>query len=594
MQPTGTRRWPPIVAMVVAATMVFLVLPNPLRIPQNNPTAAAEYAPVPGKTQNNADANFGETGIADSAGIGSGGAGEGLLPGSPLPPPPPQFKPRQKNCVGNPPRQTEDQLSPPCVPFFDADNGGETYTGVSKDRIVIALYNDLGVEGDMNTPWKPSEEAAGHQASQNGQQTYLRRTIKALLRHFQSRYQTYGRTVHVIAQDSQGGLSTPCSGRQGDAAKTRLNINPFAVVHFGDGGQCYMQYAAEKFKIPSFGLNSDVPRAAYEGYRPYVWGFFPDQESEAQWSAGFICKKLHGQTAKFTDDPTLKGKPRKFGLAYPSKSQRGPESAELAQLLLANLKQQCGMQVNKDIFVETFVDAGSAEAPNIMNKWKREGVTTVICYCVPVQTENTVTKMQSAAKGIGYLPEWYWDHASRMFRAIWNQLFGDDTMKSFGVNHHWRGKAFREQIWYQAYLEQEPETVPNTRFGFDIYHLFLNLFQAIQAAGPNLTPETVERGMFTFNYLNRDNPFVPVGGYGQYNNQAVGSYTFIDTAMGWWWDPTGTPPDGQSGEGCLRLENEGKRYYWNEWPEGDADLFVAGAPCNQDDTEIADPKPGDF
>ena len=586
-QPTGSRRWPPIVAMTVAGVMVFLVLPNPLRIPQNNPTAAAEYAPVPGKTQNNAQANFGETGIADSSGIGDGGIGEGTLPGSPIPPPPAQFKPRQKNCVGNPPRQTEDPLSPPCVPFFDADNGGETYTGVTKDQIIITFYNDLGVVGDMNLPYKPSEEASGHQSDY--QQTYLRRTIKAMLRYYQSRYQTYGRTVHVIAKKSNG-ITTPCSQRQADAAKTRLDHNPFAAVYFGDGGQCYMEYLAEKFKVPTFGLNSDVERTRYEGFRPYIWGFFPDQEAEAQWSASFICRKLKGNPARFTDDPLLEGQTRKFGLAYPSKSQRGPESKQLALLLLKYMDSECGLVPE----TETFVEAGNGEAANIMNKWKRAGVTTIICYCVPVQTENTVTKMQSAAKGIGYLPEWYWDHASRMYRAIWNQLFGDKQMQSFGVNHHWRGPAFREQRWYQAYLEQEPDTVPNTRFGFDIYHLFLNLFQALQAAGPNLTPESVERGMFTFNYLGRNDPTIPVGGYGPYNAQAVGDYTFVDTAMGWWWDPTGTPPDGQSGEGCLRLMNEDKRYYAGEWPTGDADLFKTGAPCNQDDTEIADPKPGDF
>lgn len=140
----------------------------------------------------------------------------------------------------------------------------------------------------------------------------------------------------------------------------------------------------------------------------------------------------------------------------------------------------------------------------------------------------------------------------------------------------------------------EPGSVPNTRFGFDIYHLYLNLFQAIQGAGPDLTPDSADQGMFTFNFLDRSNPFVPIEGYGPYNADAISSYTFVDTAMGWWWDPAGTPPGGRQGEGCPRLMNEGLRYYAGEWPEGDADLFVGGAPCNQDDTEIADPQAGDF
>ena len=117
MVSSSQRNWPPIVAAIAGAVLVFLVLPNPLNVPQQNPSSSAEYAPVPGKQQEAASANFAQTNSASSAGIGAGGEGIGALPGVP-PPPLPEFKPRQKNCVGNPPRQTEDPLSPPCVPFF--------------------------------------------------------------------------------------------------------------------------------------------------------------------------------------------------------------------------------------------------------------------------------------------------------------------------------------------------------------------------------------------------------------------------------------------------------------------------------------------
>src|SRR5258706_9698547 len=122
--PSSPKRWPPIAATVVAFVLVFLVLPNPLRIPQNNPTASAEYAPVPGNQQADQNANFSQTNSASSSGIGSRGTGKGALPGVPPPPPPPQYKPRQKDFVRNPPHQTKDSLSPPCVGFFDSDNRG--------------------------------------------------------------------------------------------------------------------------------------------------------------------------------------------------------------------------------------------------------------------------------------------------------------------------------------------------------------------------------------------------------------------------------------------------------------------------------------
>jgi len=592
---TPGRRWAPIVAVVTSFVMVFLVLPNPLRIPQNNPSASPEYAPVPGREQSASNANFGETNVADSSGIGSGGEGDGGV-GVPPPPPPPQYKPRQKNCVGNPPRQTEDPLSPPCVPFWDHDNGGSTWNGVTKDEIKVVLYNDLGLDGDLNKPWRPSDEAPDHQSDY--QTSYLVRTIKAQLRYFQKRYQTYGRTVKLYAQKSQSRLSTTCPQRRGDASRTWTEHSPFASVHFGDGGQCYMEELATEYKVPSFGLNSDVKRGRYERHRPYIWGFFPDQESEAAWSASFVCKKLAGRPAKFAYGEDLKAKQRTFGMIYPRVSDRGPESAELAQLFIKYVKAECGLDLTKPPHkVKTIINSGAQDAGAYMSEFKRDGITTVICYCVPVQTELTVPTYQNTATSLDYYPEWYWDHASRMFRAIWNQTYGDKSgrQRGFGVSQHWRQPAFREQYHYQAYLQEEPGTVPNTRFNFDIYHLFLNLFQAIQAAGPTLTPDSVEKGMFTFNYLQRNNPYVPTGGYGAYGPDAIGTYTFIDTGMGWWWDPEGTPPGGTTGEGCLRVIREGLRFYPGEWPAGDDDLFRrSGDPCTQDDTELTDPKPGDF
>ncbi|MFA5891902.1 MAG: hypothetical protein WDA27_13285 [Actinomycetota bacterium] len=581
----ANRRWPPFAALAVSALMVFLVLPNPLRVPQNNPTASAEYAPVPGRQQAAQAANFGETNAATSAGIGAGGQGEGAMPGQALPPP--QRVPRQTDCVGNPPRQTEDPLSPPCVPFWDGDNGGKTFPGVTKDEIKVVFYNDLDVSGDMNTPWQPSDEHTCGTGPYECQ--YLVRTIKAQLRYFQSRYQTYGRRVRLVAQKS-GGITTPCGGRQGDAAVSKMDHEPFASVHLGDGASCYFEAMARDYKIPVFGLNSDVPRSIYENNRPYVWGFFPDQEAESAWSGSFICRVLRGHKAQFAGDANLKTSKRKFGLIYPVNAERGPEMTRLAHLLQDDVKKECGMTFDDTRPFEAggTAGAGGKEAPTFMAAFKQEGITTVVCYCVPVQTELTVSTMQNAANSVDYHPEWYWDHASRMYRAIWNQTYGDPKQPSFGVNHHWRNPGFHSQFWYQSYRSQEPQTEPNVRFNFDIYHLFLNLFQAIQAAGPRLTPETVEQGMFTFQYQDRDNPYEPMGGYGPYGPKAVSSYNFVDSAMGWWWDPTGTPPEGRAGEGCVRVMNQGRRYYAGEWPIGDKDLFTADAPCSQDDTKLAD------
>lgn len=586
------QSWPPIVSTLTGFLLVFLVLPNPLRVPQNNPAAQAEYAPVPGNSSDATNANFSDTNAADSSGLGSNGLGEGTLGGSPPPPPPAQFKPRQKECVGNPPRQTIDPLSPPCVPFFDPedDNFGKTYKGVTKDEIKVVLFNDLGVTGDMNQAYKPSDESAAVGAAPYEFENLVK-TIKAQLVYFQNHFQTYGRTVHLLAQKSSGGITAKCNGRQGDAFQTRLKFDPFAVVHLGDNAACYFETLAKELKIPGFGLNSDVPRSVYDNNAPYVWGFFPDQESESEWSASFLCDKLWNKgegKARFSKDPTYHTKPRKFGLIWQKDSERGTGPA-LVVLLKKYVLQHCGVNLFAGKYGDeaTFTGGGQGSAANIITKFKGEGITTIVCYCTPVPTELSVSAFQNTATNTDYFPEWYWDHESRMFRAIWNQTYGDPKQFSMGVNHHWRNPAFRDQYWYKSYKEVASGE-PNAFFNFDLYHLFLNLFEGIQAAGPKLTPDTVQRGMFTFNYLNRNDPYEPVGGYGPYDSNAVSDYTFVDTAMGWWWDPTGQAPGDARPKGCIRVIQSGKRFYANEWTKGDADINRPTDPCSQDDRKLDD------
>jgi len=585
------RKWPPVVAAVVAAVLVFIVLPNPFRIPQNNPSAQAEYAPTTGPQADAPNANFGETALPQSAGIGAGGQGEGALPGSP-PPILQQFKPRQKNCVGNPPRQTEDPLSPPCVPFFEGNNGGETFRGVTKDEIRIVFYNDRCCNGDMTEPYSTQDEGA---CTYDFECEYIVRTVKAMLRYFQARYQTYGREVKLIAQKSSGDVGAACASRASDAQQTVAEHDPFAVVHLvGGSSECYMQEAL-KLGIASFGIQWPMTPEEYEKAAPYAWGFEPDLVTRTRWSASFICRKLRGETAKFSKDPVLSRSVRTFGFIRPEGDSRGPELREQAEILEAELLRQCNMEFDSiKRFQARRIGAGSSEAPDIMASFKRDGITTVVCYCIAVATEETVPAMMKAATGAGYFPEWYFDSSERMDQPVWIQQQGANDHTMFGATLAWREPEFRSQFWYQAYLSQEPDTKPNTRFGYDVYHLLLNLFQGTQGAGPDLGPETVERGMFTFNYLDRKNPFVPIGGYGAYNADAVSDYTFLDTAMAWWWDPTGTPPGGRQAEGCMRVPRQGLRFYAGEWPRGDSDLFAESDPCSEDVREIADARASDF
>jgi hypothetical protein len=563
--------------MGIAAFLVLLVLPNPLRIPQNNPSASAEYAPVPGNQQADQNANFSQTAAASSGGIGSNGQ-SGIIGGTPPEPPPPQFRPRSKNCVGNPPRQTEDPLSPPCVSFYEGDNGGSTWQGVTKDSVTIGYYNDFEVKGDMNKPWKPSDENESATNAQNSYYyTYHVRTVKALLRYFSARYQTYGRAVKMIAFHSKSGLGTAPPQRDAEALVFNHDHHPFALTVLVQNAQSIALDMKER-KVPVFGWNYDVPVSYYNDAAPYFWSVVPDQESNADFTASMICRKLKGQTAKYSIDPDLQGRKRTFALLYTNYTMRGPYLEQVAAALQKSVMDHCGMKFD---YVKQYNQDGDSDAAPMMTDLKQKHVTTIVCYCVAQETELSIPKFQNAANGISYFPEWMFDSVTAMDRALWERNYQSASQSPpFGVSYLWRLPAFKSTYAYEAYLQEEPKSEPNLRFNFEIYHVFLNLFEAIQAAGPKLTPENVEKGMFTFAYQDPSNPWIPTGSYGP---GGPSPYTFLDTSMAWWWDPTGTPPGGKPGEGCIRVMYGGRRFYDNQLPQGDADMFDKTDPCTEDE-----------
>jgi hypothetical protein len=493
----------------------------------------------------------------------------------------PVFVPRQKNCVGDPPRQTEDPLSPPCVAFFDGDNGGATYTGVTKDDIRIALYNDLGIKGEMNVPWDPSNESA----TAAPDQINLVRTVKAQLRFFMQRFMTFGRLVRLVAVPSTAGATESCAQRTADSYLMRKNHNPFAVIAFGDDMECFARSMSFDFKVPVFLYGTDVSSTTLTLGAPYIWSFLPEQETEAAYSASFLCRELRGQTARFARSPLLKNSARTFGLITTDEGGPlgigllGPDSpiGPLADLLVADAKAECGLTFDS---IDRSILATPANAAALMAQYEAKGITTVLCYCPVSRDGSNVTTMQSAATAMGYAPEWVWDHASRMDNPMNQRRYASPFQTSLGVSYFWRLPSQQSQYPAQAYAQSEPGSVPNPRYNWEIYHAFLLAFSAIQDAGPDLTPGTVQRGLSTWAYTDATNTFEPIGGYGPYGAHALGDQSFVDTGMAWWWDSAGTAPGAPPTTGCMRVADEGARAYAGTWPEGDASLFSPSAPCS--------------
>lgn len=486
----------------------------------------------------------------------------------------PVSDPRAKACEGNPPRQTVDPLSPPCDAFFDGDNGGRTAPGVTGDEVVVVLYNDLGITGDLTLPYSPDDEQLGHQASQGGEQTDLVRTLKAQVRFFQDRFQTFDRRVRIVAVTSSGGITTPCASRRVEARVIERDYDLFAVTLLGDGMGCFIREMRAQ-GIPTYGSGRDISRSDLGPASGLAWSFWPTLEDETDASAQFICDKLSGEAARFALDPQLASSERRFGLLYPKNSQRGPESAIAAGRLLDQLEERCGIEWSIDgttpLYIKSFNNDGKSQAHNVMLDLKLKGVTTVICYCVPVATELTVAAFQAAATSIGYFPEWYWDTTSRMFRSVWNRTHGSRVQASFGMTPEWDGGTIERRYPWRAFKSVDPAGTPNTRFNDDIYHSLLILFGAIQLAGPDLTTANAAAGLQTW-ALRSGRADSADGGFEVGKGQD--RTAFHDRYLSWWFDPLGHEPGMDARTGCVRTN--GGIGSADGWDAGDADLFVGG------------------
>ena len=188
----AARRYPALV-WLLGAVALALLLPSGLTLPNRGPSTLAEYAPVPGQGKGTSPvANLGEAGSGDLGGAPAAGAPANTstttTPGpSALAPGRVIRKGGTKRCVGDPARQTEDPLSPPCVAFFDGDNGGATAKGVTADEVTVVMH------GEDRTTDQIVDCSAPPASSDSGTDSLCR----GFTRFFNERYQTYGRHVRV-------------------------------------------------------------------------------------------------------------------------------------------------------------------------------------------------------------------------------------------------------------------------------------------------------------------------------------------------------------------------------------------------------------
>jgi len=622
-------RWPPALAAVVIGFLVAVFfLPSALTLPQTNPSETAEYAPVPptDKTVPPPNSNMNSLGLGSSnslsGGDANGAGGGGALP-TPTPPPDQGgsgngpgtdpghgYTPSHLRCVkqNGQAKQTEDPSSPPCVSYYDGDNGGATYPGVTGTEIKVIVYMDgpdCGSFVGENQVARPDDiyfDFDKDPSSSTSDSTYpesmdiFAEGFRALDRYFNGHYQFYKRHIHMLLWHSRKNPNSspsatvcPSAGdRQADAAEELQKFHPFAVINLASTyPEEYTKYMAGHGVVSfvsesrlSSGAAVGLHRSDFNQDPGLIWSYLPTMENTAHYYASFICKKIVGSPVSFSGNVTDQGKPRTFGFVY-GKDPAAPAYEQFANLVRTEVNA-CGVNFLSEEAIPRpglNIDETSARrnpptyAEQAMADFKQKGITTVVWAA---GSDDYTSK---AAGNYAYYPEWILAgdrniesnaNSTAQNPQAWAHVMTESTVEKYP-------DSYSTQC-YTAYQDADPAAYAPGDFhayvACQLYPDLRLLATGLQVAGPHLTPQSIDQGYHAIPHVSLNTPDVPTC----YFNP--GDYACIKDAEFEYWNPTKNDPNQNSG--CMQMVHGGKRYLEGNWPSGDAgkEEDTANDPCN--------------
>ena len=452
-----------------------------------------------------------------------------------------QAPPATSGCADRQLQVPGDAYSPPCI-TFSGDNGGSTHRGVTGDRIIVSVRASTFDNGMLDALSKVAKAKIPNEPRE-----VIIRTLQGLTEYFNRAYQLYGRKLELVVYDGKGDILKELTGggqegAEADALRVTQEIGAFADV--SAVSPVYADGLARRGVV-----NIGAPFMSREWMaqrRPFVWSQFPDCSTIVESVSSYYSTKLANKPAAHAGG-NLRGKQRRLGIIAPENSwyqecvrsgvaiiQRGGSSPVLNERYRIDLQQM------------------SMQAGSLIAKLKSQGVTTVMCGCDPL----LLTFLTAKAKEQGYQPEWVISGVA----LVDNDLIGsimeqDQWSRAFGVSFNGPQQRKGQGLGYRAYkaVRQDEPSI-----GVELMYNQLNLLAiGIQMAGPNLTPETFEAGMFRYP--------ARTGHAGSWGFKP-GDYSTADDAREVYWDPRATSIETRE-TGTYVDPNRGQRFPIGRWPD---------------------------
>ena len=467
----------------------------------------------------------------------------------------------------------------PCLPKFTGNNGGATYNGVTSSTITLAQI-------EYPTTANSQELAAQAAAAGIAPQPVISQVEQAFLNYFNKVYELYGRKVVIQPVTATGNATAEALGQDqtqacADATTIASQMHAFGETGFlyetqGGGSAPFSQCAQQKHLV-EFNGNAYFGENIFQGENPYVWSTVASCTNIAAQMAEVVGKEMAGKKAIYAGDANLKNSVRKIGTYIPNVNSYigcngSPSSTEVK---LLTTKYHVPLSAVDTFFhynldISTFAQS----AQQAMVQFKAAGVTTVVLACDPF----SVGFLTKAAAAQNYYPEWMLEGTAATDTdnfaqtddpsEVTGHLFGvseaNATVDIYGPTSP-AGKLYQKITGHAI----PPETDGD-------YAGLVEIFDALQAAGPNLTPQNLARGMHALPVLG-----APAYSYGTWSwNQGptgqsgAGEHSSLIDARFVWWNPTAISPVDNK-PGTLVAVANGKRWGLGQWPKTLPALFTS-------------------
>ncbi len=476
--------------------------------------------------------------------------------------------------------QFDSPYAAPCIAKWSGNNGGATYNGVTATTITLAM---------RTFPQTANSQQLAAEAKAEGQAVpaVTDQVAQVFVNYFNKVYDLYGRHVKLVEEHAVGNATAEAlnQGQQqacADADTIARTLHAFGEVGFtldpngvGGGGTGPFSVCAAHDGLVEFTGGAYFSESWYESLNPYVWNITQDCQRIADNEAQIIAKYLAGKKAIYAGQASLRDKIRKIGTYIPNLPQyiecNGSPNSSMNKLLKNRYHLPANTAPNfftYNLDVSTFPQ--SAEQAAV--QFKADGDTTINLACDPY----SASLLMKAAAAQHYYPEWLSDGVALEDTDSVAQTFPADEAEGhlFGV-----AESPPQQLLYgpdslagKLYQKITGHQIPPGTDG-DYYDL-VQIFDQLQAAGPDLTPQNLARGTHALPILGNTSDGLWDFRTGPSGSPNQGDHTAIVNDMFVYWDQNATSPANGKPGTYIDLFG-GKRFSIGQWPSKLPPLFTA-------------------